>query len=75
MSNKAQKALDDARELAGEMHADGQYRAAEIVRRVCRGHSSARTTCAQLWRDNMELRAVVERQAQQLAAIQCQVAG
>lgn len=70
MSGKAEMAVIAARELADELHADGQYRAAEIIRRVCRGNSTARVTLRQLWVDNMALRDVVARQAQQLAAMQ-----
>jgi hypothetical protein len=74
MSGKAEKALRDARELAEEMEADGQFRAAEVVRRVCRGNAAARTACKQLWDDNAELRQVVERQSRSLAFFESQLA-
>ena len=56
MAEKATKAVDDAMAVAGELEKVGQHRWAEIVRRVCRGNRSYRTTLQSLHRDNMKLR-------------------
>lgn len=70
MSGRSERAVDEALDLAEEMHRDGAYRSAEIVRRVCRGSIARAVTASKLWRENVALREVVQRQAQQLAIIQ-----
>lgn len=72
MSGRSERAVDDALELAQELHEDGQYRAATIIRRVCHGSVARAVTCSKLWRENLALRETVTRQAQQLAELQSQ---
>jgi thioesterase domain-containing protein len=56
MSNRAEGKIAKALDVAERLEANGKSGWALIVRDVCRQNSAYRTTCRQLYNDNMALR-------------------
>jgi hypothetical protein len=57
MANRGQQRVDAARSLAEDLADQGEHRAAQVIRDLCRTYETSRSTNRQLHADNMALRA------------------